>query len=204
MVIVRIYEYYMNIKRPLSKQPIPKHAQRVFKGVIFDVYQWQQKMFDSTTATFEAIKRSDVVNILPVTLSGKIILTKQEQPGEMPFIGAIGGRVSEGEKVKQAALRELHEESGIQGAQLSLLFSCNLTPKIDWASYTFIAKYWKKDSKQNLDSGEKIELIKVTFEQYLKEIILQDNYRDDEIALYLLKAKQDPRKLAKIRKLFLE
>ncbi len=30
----------MKIERPQPKQPIPEHAKRVFRGVIFDVYQW--------------------------------------------------------------------------------------------------------------------------------------------------------------------
>src|SRR5215467_9321922 len=32
---------------------IPEHAERVFQGKIFDVYQWPQKLYDGSTATFE-------------------------------------------------------------------------------------------------------------------------------------------------------
>jgi len=31
---------------------IPKDAKLVFKGKIFDVYQWQQKVYDGTTVTY--------------------------------------------------------------------------------------------------------------------------------------------------------
>jgi hypothetical protein len=37
------------------------------------------------------------VNVIPVTNEGKIILAKQTQPGEKPFIGALGGSIDEGE-----------------------------------------------------------------------------------------------------------
>ena len=70
----------MKIKRPVSNQPIPKHAKRVFKGVIFDVYQWKQKMYDGSFKTFEKIKRPDTVIVFPVLDNGKILLTKQSQP----------------------------------------------------------------------------------------------------------------------------
>lgn len=60
----------------------------MFKGVIFDVYQWEQEMFDGTTQTFEKLKRPDTIMVIPVTEDGKIILTEQEQPGKKPFISA--------------------------------------------------------------------------------------------------------------------
>lgn len=88
----------MKFQKPTSKQPIPKHAKRVFKGIIFDVYQWKQKLFDGSFTTFEKIKRKSTVMVLPITKDGKIILTQQEQPLEGKFIGAIGGIVDDKDK----------------------------------------------------------------------------------------------------------
>lgn len=45
---------------------IPSHAVKVFSGVIFDVYQWQQELFNGETATFEALRRPSTVVIIPV------------------------------------------------------------------------------------------------------------------------------------------
>ena len=104
----------MNIIRPKSRQPIPEHAQRVFKGVIFDVYQWKEKMYDGTKRTFEKLKRADTVTVFSVLPDGKIILTEQEQPGtDEPFIAAMGGRIDEGEEVLSAAKRELLGQGGV-------------------------------------------------------------------------------------------
>lgn len=36
----------MKIIRPKAKLQIPEDAKLVFKGIMYDVYQWQQKMFD--------------------------------------------------------------------------------------------------------------------------------------------------------------
>src|SRR3989338_338565 len=110
----------MDIQRPQSKQPIPPHAKRVFQGVIFDVYQWEQEMFDGTRAIFEKLKRPDTVVVFPVLPDGKIILTEQEQPGKKPFIGATGGRIDEGEEVLAAARRDLLEESGYEASEFIL------------------------------------------------------------------------------------
>lgn len=45
-----------NIKNATTRtklMKIPSTAKRVFKGIIFDVYRWEQEMFDETTSTFE-------------------------------------------------------------------------------------------------------------------------------------------------------
>src|SRR3989338_5132089 len=97
----------MEINRPKSKQPIPENAKKVFDGVLFDVYQWEQKLFDGTKTVFEKLKRPDTVVVFPVLDDGKIILTEQKQPGKELFIGATGGRIDDGEDILEAAKREL-------------------------------------------------------------------------------------------------
>jgi ADP-ribose pyrophosphatase len=176
----------MNVPRPLPTQPIPDSATKVFAGKIFSTYQWPQRLYDGKTVTFEAVRRPDSVNVLPVTAAGKIILTRQEQPGMRPFIGALGGRVDEGETPLQAAERELHEEAGLRTDQLELWDATHIAEKVDWVAWTFIAKGCSKASGQQVDDGERIELIEVTFDEYM-DIIAQDNYRDTEIALKLLR-----------------
>src|SRR3989344_4677291 len=125
----------MEIKRPEGKYSIPNHAKKVFKGVIFDVYQWEQKMFDGSVDTFERLKRPDTVVVFPVLPNGKIILTEQEQPGSRVFIGATGGRVDEGEGILEAAKRELLEESGYTAEEFTLWDARQPIGKIDWAVF---------------------------------------------------------------------
>ncbi len=109
----------MDIERPKSNQPIPEHAKKVFGGIIFDIYQWEQEQFDGTIKTFEKAKRPDTVVVFPVLDDGKILLTKQEQPGRGSFIAATGGMMDQGEDVLSAAKRELLEESGYEADDLS-------------------------------------------------------------------------------------
>lgn len=51
---------------PDGAKLLPKETKKVFSGVISEVYQWPQKLFDGTTATFEMIKRPDTVKIVAV------------------------------------------------------------------------------------------------------------------------------------------
>ena len=193
----------MKIERPKSKQPIPENAKRVFKGVVFDVYQWEQKMFDGSKATFEKLRRPDTVVVFPVLPGGKIILTEQEQPGKAPFIGATGGRVDEGEDILEAAKRELLEESGYTAEEFILWDTQHPTSKLDWVVYTFIAKKIKRVAEPELDAGEKIKLIELTLDELI-DIPTKKNiyFAEQEIMLKLMEAKLDPKKKKELEELF--
>ena len=193
----------MNIERPKSKQPIPENAKRVFKGVIFDVYQWEQEMFDGSKATFERVKRPDTVVVFPVLPDGRIILTEQEQPGKMPFIGATGGRVDEGEDILAAAKRELLEESGYEAKEFILWDAQQPVGKVDWAVFTFVAKGLKKVADLHLDAGEKIKLITITLDELIDIPVKKNIYfAEQEIILKLMEAKLDPQKRKELEELF--
>jgi ADP-ribose pyrophosphatase len=193
----------MEIKRPQSKQPIPSNAKKVFKGIMFDVYQWEQELFDGTKTIFEKLKRPDTVVVFPVLPDGKIILTKQEQPGKIPFIGATGGRVDQGEDILAAAKRELLEESGYEAEEFFLWEARHPTSKIDWVVYTFIAKGLKKVSDLNLDAGEKIELLPMTLDELIEVATDEDTYfAEQEIVVKLMQGKYDEKKKNELKELF--
>lgn len=174
------------INRPKPIRSIPTNAKEVFKGKIFTIYQWQQEMFDGSTSTFEMLKRPDTVMIIPVTEGNKIILTRQEQPGHH-FTGLAGGRLDKNETIIEAAQRELLEETGLQASSFELLNAFQPAgEKIDWFVFTLIARDCKKVQDQNLDSGEKVEIIEVDFEEFI-EICLQEDFRDNELQMLILK-----------------
>jgi len=191
----------MKLKRPPSTQPIPASARRVFKGVIFDVYQWKQKCYDGKIKIFEKLKRADSAMVIPIMTDGKIILSKQEQPGKKPFIGLIGGRVDRGETPLTAAKRELLEETGLRAKKWSLFIANQPTSKIDWVVYCFIATGCEKISEQNLDGAEKIKLLPVDFDTFV-EMATTEGFPETELRIKLLEAKLDPKKIKNYRKLF--
>ena len=184
-------------KRPRPPQVIPAEATKVFTGVIFDVYQWQQPLYDGTSTTFEALRRPDSVNILPITPEAKIIVTRQTQPGMKQFTGAIAGRLDPGESPLEGAKRELLEESGITAREFELWDVTQIAEKLDWACFTFIAKGITR-GPSHVDGGEKIQLIELTFEEYF-EAVSQDEYRDREISLKLLKLSRRPGALEAVK-----
>lgn len=190
----------MQIQRPVSSQPLPEHAERVFKGKIFDVYQWQQELYDGTVQTFEKIKRPDTVVILPVMSDGRIVLGYQEQPGSEPFLGCLGGRVDEGEDALEAAKRELLEESGYVAHEWSLLDSVQPVMKLDWVVYVFIARGAQKTQSLMLESGERIDVRTVDFDEFV-DIVMSSGNRDSLLRTKLLEAKLDENKMRELKQL---
>lgn len=182
---------------------IPKEAKKVFLGVIFEVWQWRQKMFDGTFQTFERLKRPDTVVVFPVTEDKKIIVLEQEQPGKGPYLGGAAGRVEEGESIIDAARRELLEETGYEAKELVELKKFSPIDKIEWNVHLFVGKSCKKIAEPNLDPGEKISLKLVSFKDFT-EIVVQEDFYDRELSLEILRAKVDPKQMAKLRKIFLD
>ncbi|MBI1309354.1 MAG: NUDIX domain-containing protein [Proteobacteria bacterium] len=164
---------------------IPPHATRVFKGVIFDIYQWQQQMFNGTTATFEMAKRPATTIVIPVE-GGKVYYSRQEQPGKKPFMGLFGGRVEEGEDPLEAAKRELMEEAGMESTDWAELFTHHYTGKIDWPVYYYIARNVRQSGAQQLDGGEKIAVESCPVDEFLSTIATHPDFIEAELKAKLL------------------
>jgi 8-oxo-dGTP pyrophosphatase MutT (NUDIX family) len=169
--------------------------------VLFDVYQWEQKMYDGSVATFEKLKRPDTVVVFPVLPDGRILLTQQEQPGKAPFVAATGGRVDEGEDILAAAKRELLEESGYRAEYFELWYATQPVSKIEWAVYLFVAKGLTKVADLNLDAGEKVTLMPVTFDEFVG-LGSNPEFEEKEITPKLLEAQLYSEKKEALRKLF--
>lgn len=183
-----------------QKSTIPKYAKRVFRGVIFEVYRWRQKLFDGSYATFEKLKRSDTVSIVPIADDGKIVVTEESQPTRKSFIGVPGGRIDPGEKPLQAAQRELFEETGCTARKFILWKITQPYGTILWHVYTYVAKGCKKIAKPSLDSGEKIKPRRVTLNDFMR-VALEETFRSREITMQVLRAKIDPKKMRRLKKL---
>lgn len=148
---------------------IPDNAIRVFEGVIFDVYQWQQEMFDRSFATFEALRRKDSVTVIAIVDSA-IIITNEEQPGQPLFRGLPGGESERGESHEETAKRELLEETGYSSDAWSLWFVTDVLNygKLEWNNAFYIARNCKKVSEPHLDPGERIQVTFATFDEFLE------------------------------------
>ena len=192
--------YFRNTN--ISKQPMPKHAKKVFKGIIFEIYQWKQKLYNNSFTTYEKLKRLDTVNVIAVTSDGRVIILEQKQPRKKFFIGNPGGMLEKGESPKQAAKRELIEETGYKAKELILLNKSEPSSKIEWVKYLYLARGCKKVSEPRPDPGEKIKLRLIGIEEYINYII-KEKITDENLMLFMFKYLINPKNNQKLQKLLL-
>lgn len=166
---LNVQSRYTNLMRlyiPPKAKLVPPQANLVFKGIIYDVYQWQQQVFDGTTKTFEMLKRPDTIRVIAIK-DNKMVVVKQEQPHVGSFIDIPGGMNDKGsEHELDAAKRELLEETGLICKDWKLLSAKQQAGKIESFHYIFLA-YNPEDTinTQALDSGEKIEVMYLTLDE---------------------------------------
>ena len=166
---------------------VPKEAKLVFEGVIFDVYHWQQKLFDGSLATFEILKRKYNSEVIAVS-GDKIYLSHQSQPNKKDFYSIFGGRIEEGENPLIAAKRELAEEGGLASDNWELYKVFEPQQKIDWKINTFIARDCYKLESVKFDAGEKGKVIECDFDKFI-DYVLSDKYWGNELVLEVLRMK---------------
>ena len=185
----------------LNKNRMPPNAHRVFKGKLFEVWQWEQTMFDGSTATFERLKRPDTVQILAV-VDNKILMQTEQQPdSEETFLSIPGGRVDEGEDPLDAAKRELLEESGYVSDDWSLWREDNPVAKIDWTVYTYIARNAAQQARPHPEAGEKIESRLVDFEEFVRLSTEDPSFYSPELVPDLLRMRLYPERMEEFLRL---
>ena len=185
---------------PYKKNKLPKKARRVFKGEIFEVWQWRQKMYDGSKETFEMIKRPDTTQVIPV-VDDKILILIQKQPDSpKAFYSLAGGRREPGETALNGAKRELLEETGYVSRDWRLLKKIRPSGKIVWSIYTYIARdclYWQPP---RLDAGEKITVKLISFDEFLA-LADEPDFYEQELVNYMLRARMDKKIYKKFHKL---
>lgn len=180
---------------------IPDQAKRVFKGVIFDVYQWEQEMFDGSKATFEMMKRPGTTQVI-ATVGDKIFMAHESQPTKPDFFSLPGGRLEEGEEPLAGAKRELLEESGLESDDWELYKMYEPVHKLDWQVHAYIARNCRKVAEPKLDSGEKIAIEAMDFDKFVATVLFS-KFWGDTFVMDILRMKLDPEKLEEFRiKLF--
>lgn len=163
---------------------IPDNAKRVFKGEIYDTYQWPQKMFDGSTETFEMLKRPDTVTAIPIA-DGKVITLEDRQPHTGKKMSFPGGRVDEADQSTLAAVkREVKEETGYEFDKWKLVNVTQPHAKLEWFIYFYIAWDGRKTAEPHLDAGEQITLDFLDFDKAKNFVITKSGYLGESMEVF--------------------
>ena len=172
------------------RQPIPADATCVFKGKIFEVWHWEQKMFDGSMSTFERLRRPDTVQVFAIE-DDCILLVKERQPDTDTYLSLPGGRVDQGEDPLEACKRELLEEIGYTSNKWELFYEDDPVGKMDWTIHTYIARDCTRVQDPKLDGGEEIELEPVSLDRLLN-LTDDESFHVGSVKELLLRARFNP------------
>ena len=184
-----------------NAKSFPKQAKKVFQGQIFDVYQWEQELFDGSTAIYESLARPDSVQTVGALDDGKILMIEDEQPNREAIITAAGGKADvAGESPEEAAKREFLEETGYEVGELVPWYSYAEHSKINWFVYVFIGRKLRKVQEPELEAGERIKLLPYEFDDFL-QLGRNEKLRDRMTRICLLEALVDKKKRDELERL---
>ncbi len=158
------------------KRKIPAHAKKVFSGILYDVYHWEQRLPGNRYKTYEGVRKLDTVVIF-ASVGNKVLLAKEKRVGVPMEIGVLGGHIERGEKPLHAAKRELLEESGYSSKNWKLLAvwdHSSLT--IEQRNYFFVARDCKKTGEMRLEDGESITLLTTGFDNMVSMASKQNKF----------------------------
>lgn len=178
----------------------PSSGKMIFKGVLFEIWQWEQTLYDGTKKTFEKAIRPDSVAVIPV-LKDKIIVQIQEQPQmSIPFYSLPGGRLDGDESPLHAAQRELLEETGYASDDWELILQDSPPHHVVFTYYLYVARNCVEKSELMLDAGEKVTLKSLLFDEFLM-LSEEPTFRHECMREILLRARYDATKRQELKKL---
>lgn len=117
--------------------------------------------------SFYVIESNAWVNIIPVTPEGRIIMIRQYRHGiRSSTLEVPGGLVDDGETPREAAIREMSEETGYTSDDVVSLGAVAPNPAIqENRCYTFLARNATLQHRQHLDGAEIIDVLEIDQEE---------------------------------------
>lgn len=113
--------------------------------------------------SFYVIESNPWVNIIPVTPEGRIVMIRQYRHGiRSSTLEVPGGLVDDGESPRDAAVREMMEETGYISDDVVDLGSVAPNPAIqENRCYTYLARDVRATHEQQLDHAEIIDILEL-------------------------------------------
>ena len=167
-------------KKALSRKPLAKilNSEIVYQGPVFGVRRDQVLEPGGLRTTREVITHSGSVVVLPVLPDKRIVLIRQYRHATRQYLWElVAGRMDEGESVKEAAARELLEETGYRAKSFKVFLDVFPTPGfLEERMYILLAEGLTAGEAQP-EEDEKIQTRSYSLKQ-LKQMIRKGQLHD--------------------------
>ena len=150
-----------------------EHIKRVgrelmYKGSMLEFYKDTIVTPDGKTAYWDHIEHKGAAAVVAVRDDGRIIMVRQfRNSPDKETLEIPAGGIKENELPVEAALRELHEETGYDSMEKPIELGCYyVNPSVsNNCVYTFLLRNAYKRFEQETDETEEIEIMTYDFEQ---------------------------------------
>ncbi len=165
-------------------------SEEIFDGVVVHLYRDEVLLPNGKTSVREHIKHVGAVCILPLTDAGEVVLERQFR---YPFHEVIteipaGKLDSPNEDLREAALRELREETGIIPRELIDLGEYYGSPAILGERIRMFLARGLEFGAQELDADEFLEVFTLPLDKAV-EMVMANEIPDGKTQLAILKTK---------------
>ena len=148
------------------------HTRRIFKGRVVTLDIDTVTLPNGATIELEMIHHPGAAAVVPMKEDGTVILIRQYRHAAGGYIYEIpAGKLHPGEDPKLCAARELQEEIGYRADSLELLTSILTTPGFTDEVIHIYKGTGLTKGKQDLDHDEVIEIVELSLEKALAQII---------------------------------
>lgn len=144
----------------------------VAHGAILDYYQDTMQIPNGNVAKWDFIKHKGAAAVVPVDEEGRLIMVKQYRNAierdtlEIP----AGGLNSEDEPTRDAAIRELKEETGCTARHIELLLTLYTTVAYSNEKIDIYLATGLSAGEQHLDEDEYVQIGAYTVEELTEKI----------------------------------
>ncbi len=107
----------MNENMDLTEKKLS--SEQVFSGVLLHVFSDEVRLPDGSTGVREYIRHQGAACVVPVTEAGEVIMVRQfRYPFGRVLLEVPAGKLDPPEEMRDAALRELREETGAEASEV--------------------------------------------------------------------------------------
>lgn len=165
-------------------------TEEIFDGRVVKLRVDTVELPDGKIQTREVISHPGGVGIIAIDEDNNVLMVKQFRTGAKKVVLEIpAGKLEYGEDPKECGKRELSEETGFVANEFLHLAKFYVTPAY---CEEIINIYFARNlvpSKQHLDDGEFLDVLKVPFDELYK-MVINNEIQDGKTIIAVLKLKE--------------
>ncbi len=142
-----------------------KESRKIAESTLFTLIEDNVILPSGKEKTYTMLELPDFAGVLPITEEGVILIKNYRYPIDEKVIEFPAGFIDEGEAPKDAAKRELEEETGYVLKSCKKLCEYHPVASLnDQKAHLFLGKA-EKGGKVNHEKGEDIEIMTISIEK---------------------------------------